>query len=184
MAAMAQSPGHRLFFGLFPDGATAQRIHALAGTLAHEGERPSAADRLHVTLRFLGDFDSAEPPFVQAAMQAAATAATGGPPFEVTFDRVASFRNRDQGVPLVLLGGEALKTLKEFRGALDRHLGSVKLIQPKGDYTPHVTLLYGEPRVEERPIAPITWRAEEFRLVHSTTGRAQYTALGRWRLSY
>ena len=47
------------------------------------------------------------------------------------------------------------------------------------EFTPHVTLLYAERRVEEYPIEPIRWMVNEFVLVHSKNGHAH---LARWPL--
>lgn len=49
----------------------------------------------------------------------------------------------------------------------------------RGDFTPHVTLLYGAREVDEYPVEPpIGWRGDEFALIHSLRG---HTHLARWR---
>jgi 2'-5' RNA ligase len=49
----------------------------------------------------------------------------------------------------------------------------------KREFTPHVTMLYAERRVEECPIEPIRWMVNEFVLIHSRNG---HTHLARWPL--
>jgi 2'-5' RNA ligase len=46
------------------------------------------------------------------------------------------------------------------------------------DFTPHVTLLYGDRAVDESPVAPIRWTVNEFVLIHSLKG---HTHVARWR---
>ncbi len=50
-------------------------------------------------------------------------------------------------------------------------------------YTPHVTLLYDNQQVPEQVIEPITWRVEEFVLVHSELGKTRHHILQRWPLA-
>jgi RNA 2',3'-cyclic 3'-phosphodiesterase len=50
------------------------------------------------------------------------------------------------------------------------------------DFTPHVTLLYGDGRIGEQSIDPIGWTVREFALVLSLIGKTKYIPLGRWPL--
>jgi RNA 2',3'-cyclic 3'-phosphodiesterase len=50
-------------------------------------------------------------------------------------------------------------------------------------YTPHMTLLYDSAGVAEHAIEPVSWRATEFRLVHSLLGQTKHISLGSWPLS-
>ena len=52
----------------------------------------------------------------------------------------------------------------------------------RADFTPHVTLSYADRRLPERPIRPISWRPDEFVLIHSEVGRSIYHTLERWPL--
>ena len=52
-----------------------------------------------------------------------------------------------------------------------------------GDYLPHVTLLYDDALIDEHPVAPISWTATEFVLVHSLLGRTKHVILDRWALN-
>jgi RNA 2',3'-cyclic 3'-phosphodiesterase len=169
--------GGRLFFAAVPDFDTAAKIHRLAGILkrAHRFRRELIApEHLHVSLLFLGHWSE------QVARSACeAVAGVKMIPFEVSFDRTASFRGGPGNRPLVLLGGETSDRLK----SLGHRLGAA--IAEKGmgrravrDFTPHVTLLYGERAIEEYPIEPIRWTVNEFVLIHSLQGHVH---LAHWR---
>jgi len=169
--------GGRLFFAVVPDFGSAAKIHRLAGILkrAHRfsGEL-IVPERLHVSLLFLGRWSE------QMARSACeAVAGIKMTPFEVSFDRTASFRGRPGNRPLVLLGDDTLDRLK----SLGQMLGAA--IAEKGigcravrDFAPHITLLYGERAVDEYPVEPIRWTVKEFVLIHSLQGHAH---LARWR---
>jgi 2'-5' RNA ligase len=169
--------GGRLFFAAVPDFGTAAKIHRLAAILkrAHRfrGE-PIAPERLHVSLLFLGRWSEQV-----AECACEAVAGIKMMPFEVSFDRTASFRGRSGNRPLVLLGDDTLDRLK----SLGQMLGAAIAERGMGrrtarDFTPHVTLLYGERAVDEYPVEPIRWTVKEFVLIHSLQGHAH---LARWR---
>ena len=48
-------------------------------------------------------------------------------------------------------------------------------------FTPHMTLMWADRRVEDYPIAPITWQVRDFELVLSADG--DHIQLGRWPLT-
>jgi RNA 2',3'-cyclic 3'-phosphodiesterase len=175
---MRSGAGGHLFLALLPGAAAAARMHRLAIILkgAHGfGREPVERDRLHVSLFFLGLWSERT---VRLAHEAAAEMRIQ--PFEVLFDRSVSFRGKDGSYPFVLVGDDGSKALKGFRrmlsGALARKgLGSLA----RGDFTPHITLFYGEREIDEYPIQPpIGWRVDEFALIHSLRG---HTHLARWR---
>ena len=92
-------------------------------------------------------------------------------PFEVSFDRTASFRGRPGNRPFVLMGDDTLDRLKSLRHRLGTAIAE-KGMDRKGsrahrDFAPHVTLLYGDRAVDEYPVAPIRWTVNEFVLIHS-----------------
>lgn len=171
------SEGGRLFFAVVPDSETAARMHRLAGILqqAHRfSGRLIARDCLHVSLLFLGRGSQW---LARSACEAVADVKMI--PFDVSFDRTASFRGRSGKRPFVLVGGEALDRLK----SLGHRLGAAMAEKGIGrravrDFAPHVTLWYGEHAVEEYPVAPVRWTVKEFVLIHSLQGHAH---LARWR---
>ncbi len=184
-AGVARRPGptDRLFFALYPDDAGAAAMTALAAGLRQElglRGRAIAPGRLHVTLHHLGDHAGLPGEVVDAARQAAAR--IEWPPVALSFDRVASFTRRRVNRPFVLLGQE----LPEVR-ALHARLAEVLASAGLGGYlekrfTPHVTLLYDDHAVPERPVAPVGWVSRELVLVHSLIGRGLHRPLGRWSL--
>jgi len=169
MDKFASSGGGRLFLATLPDPATAERIHRLAGVLkrAHRFDgRLIAADRLHVSLFSLTGLPDRQ---ICAACEAAAVLRCE--PFEVSFDRTASFRGRIGNRPFVLIGENGLRRLEAFRGTLGAALlrsGLRRLANT--NFMPHVTLLYDARGVDEYPIQPILWTVTEFVLIHSMRG--------------
>jgi 2'-5' RNA ligase len=173
----------RLFFAIFPDPATAAGIAQRANALcaAHQlSGRPLAPERLHITLHHLGDHAGVRRDIVAMAGEAAQAMTTA--PFQVAFDRVASFHNGGNN-PFVLQGGQGLETLRDFQrdlGVAMTRAGLGKLVDRS--FTPHVTMLYDRRVVAEQALAPISWTVGGFTLVHSLLGRTEHIPLGRWAL--
>ena len=167
-----------LFLAAVPDAGTAARIHLLASALkrAHRFDgRLIAPDRLHISLFGLGGLPDGQH---CAAWEAAMEVRTM--PFEVSFDRTASFRGRPGNHPFVLVGEKGLRELQSFRqifcAALTRR-GMRRLATTH--FTPHVTLLYDARDVDEYPVEPIGWTVKEFVLIRSSKGHER---LVRWPL--
>jgi 2'-5' RNA ligase len=173
----------RLFFAIFPDPATAADIARQADALrtTHQlGGRPLAPERFHITLHHLGDHAGVRRDIVAMAGEAAEAMTTS--PFDVTFDRAASFNNGGNN-PFVLQGGEGLEDLKAFQrdlGLAMARAGLGKLVDKS--FTPHVTMLYDRRLVAEQPITPIRWTVGGFTLIHSLLGRTEHIPLARWTL--
>ena len=172
--------GGQLFFAVLPDAATAAQISCLARVLKHaHGFRGGLIEpeRLHVTLFFLGQGHWSEP-LVRLACEAASE--VGERPFDIWFDRTVSFRGRPGRHPFVLAGGRGLDRLKSFRRLLGVAMAKSGLRRMvRDEFTPHVTLLYGERDAGEHPIEPIGWTIREFVLVHSLNGHVR---IGSWPL--
>jgi 2'-5' RNA ligase len=183
--AVPQQPTDRLFFAIFPDANASARIAQLALQLRGEHElhgRPLARERLHVTLHHLGDYQGVPRDIVDMADKAA-TAITTMAPFEVAFDRAASFSSAPRNRPFVLRGGDGLAALMEFQQALGMAMKQAGLGRwAKPGYTPHVTLLYDDRCVAEQAVETISWTAREFVLVHSLLGQTRHVAVARWPL--
>jgi RNA 2',3'-cyclic 3'-phosphodiesterase len=167
-----------LFLAAVPDAGTAARIHLLASALkrAHRFDgRLIAPERLHISLFGLGGLSEGQH---CAAWEAAMEVRTM--PFEVSFDRTASFRGRSGNHPFVLVGEKGLHELQSFRqmfcAALTRK-GMKRLATTH--FTPHVTLLYDARDVDEYPVEPIGWTVKEFVLIRSSNGHER---LVRWPL--
>ncbi len=168
----------RLFFAAVPEAVAAARISRLAHVLkrAHKFDgKVIEPERLHVSLFFLGELSEQS---VQVAREAAAEVRV--PPFEVLFDRSASFGGKPGNRPLVLIGDDGLDRLKSFRRTLGIALARKGLrYLARKDFTPHITVLYADRSVEEHPIEPIRWVVNEFVLIHSMHGHVH---LARWPL--
>jgi 2'-5' RNA ligase len=169
MDSFAISDSGRLFLAILPDPVTAERIHRLAGVLkrAHRFDgKLIAADRLHVSLFSLSGL-----PDRQICVACEAAAALRSEPFEVSFDRTASFRGRSGNRPFVLIGENGLRRLESFRRMLGAALLRSGLRRlANANFMPHVTLLYDARSADEHPVQPISWTATEFVLIHSMWG--------------
>src|SRR6478752_4706424 len=133
----------RLFFAIFPDPTTASEVALRADALrgAHQlSGRPLAPERFHITLHHLGDHAGVRRDIVTMAEEAAGAITIS--PFDVIFDRAASFHNGGNN-PLVIQAGEGLEALKAFQrdlGLAMARAGGGKWVDKT--FTPHVTLLY------------------------------------------
>ncbi|MBC8720938.1 phosphoesterase [Paraburkholderia sp. 31.1] len=188
-------PTDGLFFAVYPDANTAAGIAKFAQQLCaearmrsgvrsggHSGVRgkPLAANRLHVTLRHLGNFAGGLPAdVVEAAKRAAAAVSMA--PFTVEFDAVASFAKRPRLGPAVLVGEHGVHGLQALHDALEAGLRDDG-IEPDARFTPHVTLAYGMQWIERRTAEAACWNVREFALMHSLLGRTRHVVLARWPL--
>ncbi len=96
-------PKDRLFLGVFLDLDAAERAANLSRNLRKELNlkgRPLPPERSHITRPHIDDYAGLPPQVVAAICDAAAKVGTD--PFEVEFDRVASFSGRPGNRPLVL----------------------------------------------------------------------------------
>ena len=178
------APSDRLLLLIYPDPVMAARIAGLAEPLRRaEGLTGAAvaADRLHITLHHLGEYDGV--PKHIAATASEAMAKVDFPAFPVVFDRIHYFR-RPRNQPIILRGDDGLNDLVAFQQvlgtALARH-GLGKLVDRH--FTPHVTLLYDDRDIAERAAEPIRWTVREFALVHSLLGQTRHVTLARWSLA-
>ena len=177
-------PENGLYFLTFPDDATAHRIAALAHHCRREyGLRapPLLSWRFHVSLQNVGRYGALGVPETVVLKASNAAANVKASPFAVMFNRVESFSGRDGHHPLVLRGDDGVVGLE----MLNRSLGvSMRMAGLKAslNFTPHLTLSYGERLIKERLIQPISWTVREFALIHSLYGKTKYIPLGCWPL--
>jgi 2'-5' RNA ligase len=181
----APQPTDGLYFALFPDAETAAAMARLTQTVcAAQGLSgwPVKAARLHLTLHELGEHVGVPEPLVRAALAAAGQVQASA--FELSLDRLLSFRGGHGKRTLVLRGAGDDLALHHFHG----ELGAVMARTPGlsrwagKPFTPHVTLHYGRQAVDEQAISPMRWTAAEFVLIHSTLDRGGHNILGRWPL--
>jgi 2'-5' RNA ligase len=178
------APENGLYFLTFPDDATAHRIAVLAQHCRREyGLRapPLLSWRFHVSLHNVGKYGVSGLPETVVRKASDAAAKVKADPFVVMFNRVESFSRRDGRYPLVLRGDDSVVGLE----MLHRSLGvSMRMAGLKAslNFTPHLTLSYGERPITERPIQPIRWIVREFALIHSLIGETKYIRRGCWSL--
>lgn len=169
---------------VFPDRETAAQLAVLAATqCAHHGlrGRPLAIERFHVTLFHLGDSAGLRQDVVEAASKAASRVQAA--PFELAFDRVASFAGRRDKLPFVLKADDGNDSLRRFHAELAVRLRESGLGHfTGGNFEPHVTLAYDARMVAPETVAPVRWRADEFVLIHSLLGQTRHVPLARWAL--
>src|SRR5689334_15417567 len=174
----------RLFFAIFPDGATAERIASLTQQLCDEHGMPQrmlSKHRLHITVYYIGDYAGLPLDVFEMAREAADKVVL--PPFRVSFDLITSFRGKRGNHPIILRSKEESTSLNELQRALATRLErstSRTQAAPRG-FKSHLTLYYG-PKRFTRDIDPIGWSVREFVLVHSLIGRGKYVPLARWSL--
>jgi 2'-5' RNA ligase len=177
-------PTDGLFFAVYPDRHTAAGIAQFAQQLCAQARvrsKPLPANRLHVTLRHLGNFAGGLPEERIAAAKRAA-AAIDLAPFTVEFDALASFARKPRPGPAVMVGEAGVQGLQALHDALEAELEELG-IAPDPRFTPHLTLAYGMPWIERRPAEPACWNVREFVLMHSLLGRSRYVELARWSLA-
>ena len=137
----------RLFYSVFPDAETASRIGEFAEWLMYkhriQGKRLKE-ERLHVSLRHVGDYKRLRSKFVYAAVQAGNTIASD--PFGVSFNSVTSFETPPMAAgkyrhrPAVLLGES--EDLRKLNGSLADAMIRLGL-KAGSSFIPHMTMYYG-----------------------------------------
>lgn len=183
LPARPQRP-ERLFFGLFPDDETSLRVDQFRQQFLRENRvegTPLERERLHLSLRHVGDYRRLRTQPVYAARQAGKAVAMR--PFEVMFrvvtslDDLATIRGALRQHPLVLLGeSDALAALHERLGVAMEKNG----LKTAAHFAPHITLIYGSRPIPAQAIEPIRLAVDELVLVHSERGLGRYNKIDRW----
>lgn len=175
-------PSESLFFALRPPPpVAAQAVELAQALLGRQGRqgRPATAERLHVTLHYLGDYPGIPPSLLLRAGEAAAQLAVS--PFDLRLDRVGSFAGHRDRRPCVLTGeGAGIAGILALHAALGQALLRQGL-RPNSNFTPHMTLFYGE-AVPSTAVEPLAWQVGEIALIRSFLGQGRYQEEGRWRL--
>lgn len=168
----------RVFFALWPDDATAKRLHRLgADAQAVCDGRRMRRDTLHLTLVFIGDVSPARLADLIAVGDRTAPAT-----FALQLDRVGSWRHNG----IVWAGMEHCPApLSDLVDRLDAGLDKAGFAVERRTFTPHVTLLRNT-RVPLQPavVASIEWQVDGFVLLESrrTEAGAQYVPVRQWRV--
>lgn len=171
----------KLFFAIRPEGEAGAAIASLGTRLktAHRLRgRAIARERLHNTLAAVHDAGTISQNIARAR---AIGDRLRHRRFTVRFDWTGSFQGNGHGHPFVLRGDDGLGALSQFRQTLREEMLRAGFAVTRG-FTPHVTLLWADRRVEEHPIAPIIWMVREFVLTASLQGYSQHMDIARWLL--
>ncbi len=168
----------RLFFALWPQPDTRDRLAALAGAMRKQcGGKATRPENLHLTLVFLGEVEATRLAEIEAA-----AAGVRAPAFELRLCRPGYWQhNRIAWVA----PADPPRALFDLVSALQDALVMRGFARESRPYVPHLTLLrHARCRGEDWPAVDIAWPVAEFVLVASVAqenGRA-YQALGRWTL--
>lgn len=165
----------RLFYALWPDAATRT---ALAAWQASLGGKPTRADKLHLTLAFLGQRPAGELPALLALLDTLPARAMA-----LEFDHVGHF-------PRLAIAWAGLRqpspALLALRTACMGTLAAQSLA-PRFEhdrFTPHVTLARQAPPLPQaQAYAPVLWQASELVLVESLKSSGDYRILARRTLA-
>lgn len=170
----------RLFFALWPDDTARDALARLAEVVAHEaGGRPTAAEKLHLTVAFLGAVETdraASLAHVGAAVAARVDA------FEVSLERIGGTAS---GVAWITPGTAVASALLALHAGIRDGLRERGFRVEARAFRPHVTLARGCTRVPRRQtIAPLRWHATAVSLVASQAqrGGSLYSDVAAWPL--
>jgi len=166
----------RLFLALWPNAAEQSQLHAIAQhhCLSNKA-RPVAANKLHLTLSFLGVVESEKELCVRRV-----AAEVDWEPIELEFDRLGWFAH-----PKVLWAGCSTVPveLKSLAGRLQAELSGCGIKSERRQFQPHITLA----RKQDRPptheqIEPLVCRFDRLSLVESRLDSegASYITLANW----
>lgn len=156
---MNAAPAHKLFFALWPDAATRAALAALQAPLAG---RATPADKLHLTLAFLGRQPAtALPPLLEILH------ALPVPPLRLALDCFGYFSK-----PRIAWAGMSAPppALLAMQDELMRRLGAAGFsAATHGEFRPHVTLMREATTAPpaDAAFAPIVWDVSAIALVES-----------------
>lgn len=176
--------GDSVFFAIHPTPNTARHVEGLAGAYQRRYGVPGnlrPARVQHISLIGFGKYENLRREVFLAADYAASRVRAA--PFLVAFNRLTNFVQKD-GHAAVLRGDEGVFGAHALYKALGAALtGAGFELDARGEFTPHMTLLYGPEEVPEEILEePVAWTVQEFVLVRSRYGQTRHEVLGRWPL--
>jgi 2'-5' RNA ligase len=171
---------HRLFFALWPEAGLRKSLHQLGRHMRTRiGGRVVSADRIHLTLAFLGDV-----PVARIDTLCAIGESIRGKRFELELTRAGCWKRGQVGwiAPTAMPAA-----FEQLVSALRQCLSESGFSADEKPFAPHVTLLRKAScqTQPEQPEAPYRWRVADFSLIRSRTlptGPA-YSTLMSWPLS-
>jgi 2'-5' RNA ligase len=174
-----------LFFALWPDEALRQQIVERRDQLKTDHKGVSGAwfgtDCYHLTVQDISVLGALLPKALSAAADVQAA------PFNVLLDHAAGFEGAHKRYRWMLSSKAVPAGLKDLRRQLLDSLRRQGCSPKPTTDRPHLTLHYNAGRqLPERPVAPLTWSAQEFALLQGVDDRERgfrYDVLGRWPLT-
>tara|TARA_R110002153_G_scaffold107109_4_gene246921 strand:- start:87539 stop:88051 length:513 start_codon:yes stop_codon:yes gene_type:complete len=166
----------RLFFALWPDGATRAKIDRLNQSLICKRLKKAKADNLHVTLAFMGNVDET----TEQAIRQCLSHITAKP-ITIIFDQLTSWSNASI---LCLTSGKPPQQIIDLVEQLIIVIGEWGIELDSRPYTAHVTLARKALPNPTIILEPIRWCAMSFSLVESvsTAEGVEYRVLESWPL--
>lgn len=167
----------RLFFALWPDDETRQKLAQLNQLIEAERFRWVQPHNFHVTLVFLGQVDEDVELSIKQSV-----AGIAAQPFELIFDCL-SYWSRPR--ILCLTSQQSVpKAASMLTAALETVAAQYDLQTDSRPYTPHITLARHAIYLPNVRIEPIFWRAEAFCLVESCSkpDGVYYKVIQQWPL--
>jgi 2'-5' RNA ligase len=172
---MAAGERARVFFAVWPDEPVRDALSAAALRAQAEcGGRATAAEKIHLTLFFVGDVERAR----IAELERIAKAICGAP-FELETDVLGYWRHNR----IVWAGTRVTPAaLTRLAADLTTRLVAAGYRAEDRAYAPHVTLVRNARRAPlETSLRMPAWHAQEFVLAESARGR--YDVVSRWPLA-
>ena len=176
---MTDRKTQRLFFALWPDPPVRRRLaEAVAGLATGARGRRVPAERLHITLLFLGNVTAETRGAIESAVDSVAAA-----PFEIVLERFGFWPKAG----VVWFGPRSVpaELLRLYQG-LAAAVASCGATFETRPYQPHLTVIRDArfPPAEKPPV-PVPWPVESFALVASenAVGGAHYRVLRSWPLA-
>ena len=175
----AEAGRARLFFGLWPDDSVRAGLSGLAREAHAEcGGRAIPAEKIHLTLFFVGSVERGRIARLEAAAQR-----VHGEAFQLAIDRIGYWRHNK----IVWAGAARVPpALVALEASLREGLEGEGLRGEDRPYSPHVTLVRdAERKPAPREVGPLLWNATDFVLAESVAvkGGVRYDVRRRWPLA-
>lgn len=182
-ARYARKDEARVFFAIWPGGATREQLLEVASGLPRDfgcTGRRIRAENIHLTLVFVGNVDNRALQALCGAAEGIAKKSTA--PFELVIQKIGYWKHNcvAYAAPLGIPPG-----LEELVCLLRKATESVGFSPEERAYKPHVTLMRDAtcPMLSQN-IEPLVWEVREWLLVKSEQTRegVVYSPVARWML--
>lgn len=162
----------RLFVALWPDARVRQALVARRDAMSlPPGAAPTATDKLHLTLHFIGSVPAARVAEITAALQVPVQ------PFELRLELTEGWRGGLAVLRPIVLPPHLLQLHADLATALRQ----LSLPVETRAFRPHVTLARrAGPARPAAPAEPLRWRVAAYALVQSRAD-GRYELLRRYR---